>query len=668
MTQDKLIRTSSGAVTKTQVVRTTTGGKVIAATTDLRTVPFVGLALNSASDNTFTEIQTSGPIVSGTINLGDGYACAVGTTVAGFPVRATDPTCVSAPNWLGFCDAHGNITINPRRAQKFYVRDFGLIPDGTTPCDSTFELMRNSMNNSPHNVVEFDEGVYRFNSTIGGTGTSAWPFGTIFQGQGVSDLFRPDPSGPTFSTKSGTVLAFYGEGVGLHIGYNDSANYGNGGAIRDIEFQGHLTDGYMSYPHINEIGIEILGDTSITIERVRVTGFKYGISLDGAEVIFLRDLFFDGAGGANGYQDMLTDLGDNTACSIRIGSFKFTVGGSANAIFITGVQFNAARYGVWHSSGVSHVVRDCNFELPAWALLHAAVNVSYENCQGEGETVASLHGKITSTGSASMFNLSIRNCFFGGHKPALKLENVSIGGLVIEGNNFANFGGSVPIIEQLGFAHVVAPIMWGGNQLPGAGVNGFGLSDTTASLTAPGTTINDILSPTAAIDVVAPGFNFPLLKLRQGARTFMSENHSTAALGGVHSSLKQVYNPNTTRIGGYRASSLECTNTASGSSTHLLGQADSPSQGGGRVTIEVEAVSESDRTQGGTWTIWQRYKDDGSGPSLFGSPTTTIGVADAGFVAPTIVVSGGKFYAQITEHASLVVDWSAEVSVSQAGA
>lgn len=667
-------RAAASAITATQAVRSTTSGQMQPAITSLRTIPFDGISLNSATTGQPVYVSARGPLDPTTFNLGDGYACAVGTTVAGFPVRAIDPTCASAPNWLGHCDAHGNITIAPRTEQVFIVEDFGLVADGVTPNDYLMEALRVVLNNSPCNVVQFGNGIYRFNgrpgkmAAIGGFTTDAFPFATQFQGRGVSDIFRPDPGPGIYSGKTGTVLEFHGPGVGLHIGYTPDANYGSNGAVRDMEIRGHLTTGNADYPNINEIGLQIVTDTSTTVERVRINGFKYGISLDGAETTWLHDISFDGAGGNLGYQDESTDLGNNSACGIRIGSFLCPIPGSANAIYIENVQFNNGIYGIWHSDGVSCAVSNCNYETRAWALIHSPINLAYRNCVGEGCDIAAFHGKFDAGPSASMFNLTIENCFFDGSCPAIRLENVSIGGLVFTGNNCSNFG-STEIIQQLGFAHIVEPVIQGGNALPGTGPSGFGLSSTASSNAGGGgTSINNIQSPQAALDVTPIDLSVPITRLHSGTHVFADEGH-TAFNGGVHYKYQQVYNANTGRVGGYKSEYLECQNFADGYATHNLGQAVSPSQGGGRVTIEVEGVAEADRTKKGTWTIWQHWKDDGSGPSLVGSPTTVIGsTTDGAFVAPTIIISGGKFYAQVTEHPTRVTDWSALITVRHAGA
>lgn len=66
------------------------------------------------------------------LNLGAGLATAVGCKADGTPCRATDPLCVSAINFLGWCDEGGNFFDDPWVASAWDVRDFGAIPNDPT--------------------------------------------------------------------------------------------------------------------------------------------------------------------------------------------------------------------------------------------------------------------------------------------------------------------------------------------------------------------------------------------------------------------------------------------------------------------------------------------------------------------------------------------------------
>jgi len=118
---------ADAGITASQVIRTVGNGHVTVPTTALRIMPFSGIALSSGNIGNTIHLQASGHINPKIISLGTGIACAVGINASGFPVRATDSTCVSPPNWIGHCDTDGNITIAPRRSDNINIIDFGAI-------------------------------------------------------------------------------------------------------------------------------------------------------------------------------------------------------------------------------------------------------------------------------------------------------------------------------------------------------------------------------------------------------------------------------------------------------------------------------------------------------------------------------------------------------------
>ncbi|MFD9396154.1 glycosyl hydrolase family 28-related protein [Streptomyces sp. NPDC060000] len=106
----------------------------------LHTLPFFGIALQTADAKAKVDVQIGG-VVAG--SLGPGKPGAVGVNSSGKLVRANavrvrkdDPTkakvCISAPNWIGDCDASGMVTIRPRRDTRLNVLDFGAAGDGKT--------------------------------------------------------------------------------------------------------------------------------------------------------------------------------------------------------------------------------------------------------------------------------------------------------------------------------------------------------------------------------------------------------------------------------------------------------------------------------------------------------------------------------------------------------
>ena len=90
------------------------------------------------------------------------------------PKRATDGYCVSAPNWLGYCDGYGTITVAPRLADNFNVLDFGAKGDGVTDDTTAIMAAINSLTSTDTSLVGwvgggtvlFPAGIYICSSAI----------------------------------------------------------------------------------------------------------------------------------------------------------------------------------------------------------------------------------------------------------------------------------------------------------------------------------------------------------------------------------------------------------------------------------------------------------------------------------------------------------------------
>jgi hypothetical protein len=131
--QSAVQRVAAAPIAAGRACRTTAVGQTMTiATSDLRTRPFDALCLDDIQSGATGNFHVAGPVPANVLQLGAGVACAVGVTSAGVPVRATDPACASAPNWVGTCDVAGNVTFQPRNAKTYDVRDFGAACDGTT--------------------------------------------------------------------------------------------------------------------------------------------------------------------------------------------------------------------------------------------------------------------------------------------------------------------------------------------------------------------------------------------------------------------------------------------------------------------------------------------------------------------------------------------------------
>lgn len=116
------------------------GQQVSGATTNLTSTKFDGIALSAVSGSgKAVYVEFGGTVNPNIFNLGDGYACAIGVNSSGVAIRVTDATCISAPNYIGYCDGYGTITVAPKRADNFNIRDFGAVGDGYT--DDTNAIM-----------------------------------------------------------------------------------------------------------------------------------------------------------------------------------------------------------------------------------------------------------------------------------------------------------------------------------------------------------------------------------------------------------------------------------------------------------------------------------------------------------------------------------------------
>jgi hypothetical protein len=192
-------------------IRTSNLGNVGTATTTLQSQLFNGVALTTSSSGQQVTLHSGGPILRSIVNLGSGIACAVGVDINGNLVRAIDPTCISAPNWIGDCDTDGTVTYNPRRANALNVLDFGADPTNSTTTiggillsDIAFTAI--AAYATAGNQIDIPAGVYRYAKTWG-------PFasGVTLKGAGGFDITGLLPA-------LGSVLNYTGLGDGVRAG------------------------------------------------------------------------------------------------------------------------------------------------------------------------------------------------------------------------------------------------------------------------------------------------------------------------------------------------------------------------------------------------------------------------------------------------------------------
>jgi len=471
------------------------------------------------------------------------------------------------------------------------------------------------------------------------TGASSGRFAWIVKittggGLGAAEFQYSTDGGATFSPTppATTAAAYVVPGTGI-----------------TLEFPGgtyNLNDFYewATYRDINECGIEILGDGEITLRNLRLGGHKYEISVDGGELTWISNINFDGGGAdGKGYQDRNTNLdaipGFESACSVRIGEFKFAVGGSANVALVENCNFNGERWGVWHASGIQHTVRGCGYE-GNWAVITGGYQIHYEDGAGEGATTGPTqvgHIWLTSYPIPNLgdfggaFGLQVNNCYLGAHLPAIYLSNAQLFGLTF----FANECYTTP---DHGLYQIhLGPNAYGydfnafGNQLPST----YSLLNKTFSPSGfsqqNGTPINHLFKAQGALDVALYNYSTPLLQVRApvDAVTTGHVHFQKGAVGGPYvgangtnpiQSFDQHYSPSTGLECLRKSDSMAWSAVPQGASLATYGGIDTLDHNAGVVIMTVTA-SYWDNANGNTqgyWRIRQLWQREGGPPVLQG--------------------------------------------------
>lgn len=272
-----------------QAVRTTgspTG--VIPALDDLHTRPVFGVALQSAAAGGSVDVQTDGAFGG----LGPGVPCAVGLNSSGELIRATDPTCVSAPNWIGDCDTAGTVTIRPRRDTRLSVLDFGAAGDGKaddTPAlraalDCAMRITAASEPISDGKVVYMPPGDYRITAPLvvstgcilEGAGLGVGGTTTIIAdvASGVFDLSAATGVGPVGGEVVYCAIALVGYWTGREMSpARGRADWGvlRAFRLRSSPSQGPLASRWYQQPQLDGVRVMAHGPW---LERLQVYGFR----------------------------------------------------------------------------------------------------------------------------------------------------------------------------------------------------------------------------------------------------------------------------------------------------------------------------------------------------------------------------------------------------------
>jgi hypothetical protein len=459
----RTVDATSPSITVGDGVMSKENNAVLANTAGLKLSEFInGIAITAGGPGSTITIVTQGPLDPAVFNLGPGPKCHVGLNAAGHAVRVNDPTCLSGLSMLGDCDSNGAIYVQPHQHSELDASDFGLIGDDLTLNDTLNANLIIFMTNNNIPSVSYPAGIYRFANTIGpwplgaiveGSGLSKTSIGesagTIFKfmGSGVGielghsadanlrngtvfrniEVIGGNPSGnASVATYTGPVVATTNPrqwvrpaGSWLTDGFKEGdIVYTTGFALGSANYYRHTiatltplvmtleeptddeaVNATLTAPHYNEVAIEVLNDGEVVIDNCRTGGFKYQISLDGAEVAAVTHCSFD-ANAPTGYPsaEMVADLGVNSAFAIRMGTWASQAGLAANMIAIEDCQFNNTAWGLLHAGGFSQAIRDCNFETTAGLAIFATFanfNVSYANCLAEGGHTANFLMQVT---------------------------------------------------------------------------------------------------------------------------------------------------------------------------------------------------------------------------------------------------------------------------------
>ncbi|MFE2210820.1 glycosyl hydrolase family 28-related protein [Streptomyces canus] len=335
-------------ITAGQAVRTTGSRTVTPATAEaekFHTSPFFGVALETVSRaNDPVKVQVSGLFTLRSLGPEVGSAPrfgAVGINSSGQLVRATSKECVSAPNWIGDCDASGTVTIRPRRDTRLSVLDFGAVGNGKTDdADAIQSALDCAMRlgTTDGSVVYLPPGEYRIKKPL------VISNGCILEGAGLAyhdetSRILADVTG-NFKLKIGAVggeavycaIALVGYATGLAMtpprGRADYAVLRQL-ALHSIPAQGTPAATFQA-PQMD--GIRVMA-TGACIERMSVVSFRRnGIEISSSEVapvvnasgVQIRDCRLT-SNGQNGLD--IGSLGNDNASTILVMNVDATSNG-----------------------------------------------------------------------------------------------------------------------------------------------------------------------------------------------------------------------------------------------------------------------------------------------------------------------------------------------------
>lgn len=477
--------------------------------------------------------------------------------------------------------------------------------------------------------------------------------------------------------------------------------YTTGGTV----FTGGVCLSYSRNPQV-AISVGQFGDVgnrgNVTFLRCLFDGFKYGISLDGAESCHIEDCKFGLQNFGYGYNgDISTDDSTHTSAGIRIGAFQ-TYNGlgllNANFNFVTHCNFYAHHVGIYHHDGVNHVVSQSNYEQSVVALIDASCyNITYLQCENDGsnnDTRGIIQVRRDIIGGSPSYSLAIKDCSFSANSScAMIYGDASVFCFGIEVTNCLWLTtGSVHgnlILSQASFGE---PFTVRQNDLQGSptlsdGLGGLPNSISGLSVFNSGTTINHYNNGAAALDIgfypyagIAPA-NSPAFLIRQpneAQPNFSSKEWTTttAYWGGSFQEYDNVISANTGNTSGARHTvSLGWVSVNGGVvDGYNIGNLAIPDVvGSGTITAIVQAERSSLESANAFWKIKQRYYQF-SGSITLGSVDEIESYDGIGLTIPIIVLTGafGSTIAQCTVYSNitggLTTTYSVKLELDHLGA
>ncbi|MFJ4776526.1 glycosyl hydrolase family 28-related protein [Streptomyces sp. NPDC088762] len=335
-----------------QAVRTTGSPTTVTPAVEperWHTSPFFGVALESANIGQNVKVQIGG-IFGG---LGNGLATAVGINDSGQLVRASDPQCTSAPNWIGDCDDSGTVTIRPHLNTRLSVLDFGAVGDGkandTGAIQQALDCAARTGQGEPQSfgrIVYLPPGDYRIKKPLivsngsilegAGAGLTALNFG------GTTRILA-DVKGGDFSLSNATgigqvggelvycAIAMTGYWTGAEM--TPARGRADWGILRQFGLQSVPAQGMLAAEHYqtpNMDGVRVMAHGPL-IENVAVRGFRRnGITIYASDAPY-----FNPQVNANNTQIYGCHLYENGQHGLDIGSNGNM---ETNAMLIMGVD------------------------------------------------------------------------------------------------------------------------------------------------------------------------------------------------------------------------------------------------------------------------------------------------------------------------------------------